>query len=146
TPLGDGPYSSNREYGQAPDPRTVTAKGSDPHFQDVNVLCFDKQFDELFTCGARYVHRNLRSAIDDMCDFHTAYNWAINQGLGEETAASLGDALAACRLFNPGEANTFLLDDGTGNLVEVALSAAGLGFPELKRMCQGIDFFVERPL
>src|SRR5690606_14569702 len=82
TPLGDGPYSSNREYGQAPDPRTVTAKGIDPHFQDEFVLGFEKQFADQFTFGARYVHRNLRSAIDDMCDFRPAYNWAINQGLG----------------------------------------------------------------
>lgn len=145
TALGNGPYSSNREYGQAPDPRTVTAKGINPHFQDEFVLGFEQQFGDQFTYGARYVHRDLKSAIDDMCDFRPAYNWALGQGLSEETATSLGDALAACRLFNPGEGNTFLLDDGTGNLVEVPLTAAELGFPKLKRMYQGIDFFVERP-
>jgi hypothetical protein len=143
--LGDGPYSANREYGQAPDPRTVTAKGVKSHFQDEFVLGFEKQFADSFTVGARYVHRELKSAIDDMCDYRPAYNWAIANGYSEETADNLGNELAACRLFNPGEANTFLLDDGTGNLVEVPLTAEDLGFPKLKRMYQGIDMFVERP-
>lgn len=145
TPLGNGPYSSNREYGQAPDPNSVTAKGLKSHMQDEFVLGFEQQVGTSFTVGARYVYRNLRSAIDDMCDYRPAYNWAIRQGLSEEVADNLGNALANCRLFNPGEANTFLLDDGTGRLVEVPLTAEDLGFPKLKRMYQGIDMFVERP-
>ena len=145
TPLGDGPYSSNREYGQAPDPNSVTAKGLKSHFQDEFVIGFEKAFANNLTVGARYVHRDLKSAIDDMCDYRPAYNWAIAQGMTEEMANQLGNELASCRLFNPGEANTFMLDDGTGNLIEVPLTADELGFPKLKRMYQGIDFFVERP-
>ena len=145
TPLGDGPYSSNREYGQAPHPDSVTAKGLDSHYQDEFVLGFEKRLTDQINVGARYVHRDLKAAIDDMCDYRPAYNWAIARGMSEEMADQLGNELASCRLFNPGEDNTFMLDDGSGNLVEVALTAEELGFPKLKRMYQGIDFFVERP-
>lgn len=145
TPLGDGPYSSNREYGQAPDPQSVTASDLESHYQDEFVLGFEKRLTDSINIGARYVHRDLKAAIDDMCDYRPAYNWAIGQGMSEEMADQLGNELASCRLFNPGEDNTFMLDDGTGNLVAVPLTAEDLGFPALKRMYQGIDMFVERP-
>ncbi|MGH8072936.1 MAG: TonB-dependent receptor [Lysobacter sp.] len=145
TPLGDGPYSSNREYGQAPDPQSVTASDLDSHYQDEFVLGFEKRLTDTLNAGARYVHRDLKAAIDDMCDYRPAYNWAIGQGMSEEMADQLGNELASCRLFNPGDDNTFMLDDGTGNLVQVPLTADELGFPALKRMYQGIDFFLERP-
>lgn len=145
TPLGDGPYSSNREYGQAPHPDSVTAKDLKSHYQDEFVLGFEKQLTESMNFGARFVHRDLKAAIDDMCDYRPAYNWAIAQGMSEEMADQLGNELANCRLFNPGEGNTFMLDDGSGQLVEVALSAEDLGFPKLKRKYQGLDLFLERP-
>src|SRR5690606_21648417 len=145
TPLGDGPSSSNREYGQAPHPDSVTAKDLKSHYQDEFVLGFEKQLTESMNFGARFVHRDLKAAIDDMCDYRPAYNWAIAQGMSEEMADQLGNELANCRLFNPGEGNTFMLDDGSGQLVEVALSAADLGFPKLKRKYQGLDLFLERP-
>ncbi|MGY1425200.1 TonB-dependent receptor [Lysobacter sp. A289] len=145
TALGDGPYSANREYGQAPDPQSVTASDLESHYQDEFVLGFEKSITANLNGGARYVHRDLKAAIDDMCDYRPAYNWAIGQGMSEAMADNLGNALASCRLFNPGDDNTFMLDDGTGTLIPVALSAADLGFPTLKRMYQGIDFFLERP-
>ncbi len=145
TALGDGPYSSNQEYGQAPDPRTVAANDLDSHFQDEFVLGFEKTLGESQVWGARYVYRDLRNAIDDVCDFRPARNWGLANGYSAEDAAALGDSLNHCRLFNPGKGNTFTLEDASGNLVEVPLSAADLGFDELKRIYQGIDVFLERP-
>lgn len=145
TPLGDGPFSTNREYGQAPDPESVAAKGLESHYQDEVAIGFENTVGEMFTYGARYVYRQLQSAIDDMCDYRPAYAWAIDNGYSEEIADNLGNNLANCRLFNPGESNTFMLDDGSGTLVEVALSAEQLGFPRLKRNYQGLDMFIERP-
>lgn len=145
TALGDGPNSNNNEYGQAPDPNSVTAKGLESHYQDEFVLGFEKQISSSFNVGARYVHRELKSAIDDMCDYRPARNWALANGYSAEVADNLGTELGSCRLFNPGVDNTFLLDDGTGNLVTVPLTAEELGFPKLKRMYQGIDMFVEHP-
>lgn len=143
--LGDGPYSSNQEYGQAPDPASVAAKGLKSHFQDEFVLGMEKQLGDSLVFGARYVFRDLKSAIDDVCDWRPAYNWAVDNGYSEEVAEALGDSLNNCRLFNPGEANTFQLDDGNGNLITVPLSAKQMGFPKLKRRYQGIDLFLEHP-
>lgn len=145
TPIGNGPYSSNQEYGQAPNPASVAAKGLKPHYQDEFVLGFEKQLTSSLNGGARYVLRDLKNAIDDMCDGRPARRWALAHGYSEEVAENLFDELANCRLFNPGKANTFQLDDGTGNLITVPLTAAELGFPKLKRMYQGIDFFLEQP-
>lgn len=145
TPLGNGPYSSNQEYGQAPDPASVAAKGLKSHFQDEFVVGFEKQLNDSLTFGARYVFRDLKSAIDDMCDWRPAYYWAIENGYSEEVAEALGDGLNNCRLFNPGESNVFQLDDGTGKLVTVPLTAKQLGFPKLKRKYHGVDLFLEHP-
>lgn len=143
TALGNGPYSANNEYGQAPNPASVAAKGLKSHFQDEFVIGMEKQLGENLTFGARYVYRDLKSAIDDMCDGRPAVKWALENGYSQEVADNLGAELQGCRLFNPGEGNTFQLDDGTGNLVTVDLSAAELGFPKMKRKYQGIDLFLE---
>lgn len=144
-PLGDGPYSSNNEYGQAPDPRTAAAKGLKSHFQDEFVFGFEKQLGESFNIGARYVYRDLKSAIDDVCDGRAAYAWGRRNGYSEAASESFKETLDGCLMFNPGEDNTFYLDDGTGNLVAVPLTAQELGFPKLKRVYQGLDIFLEHP-
>lgn len=144
TPLGDGPYSSNREYGQAPDPRTVAAKDLESHYQDEFIVGFEKELGS-HSFGARYVYRDLKNAIDDVCDYRPARNWALANGYSEDDANAIGDSLAHCRLFNPGRSNTFTLEDASGNFVEVPLTAAELGFPELKRVYQGVNMFLERP-
>lgn len=143
--LGNGPYSSNNEYGQAPDPASVAAKGLKSHYQDEFVLGFEKQLGDSLAFGARYMFRDLKSAIDDMCDWRPAYYWAVKNGYSESVAEALGDGLGGCRLFNPGVANTFQLDDGTGKLITVPLSAQELGFPKLKRRYQGVELFLEHP-
>jgi len=144
TPLGDGPYSSNNEYGQAPDPASVAAKGLKSHYQDELVLGFENMISE-WNVGARWVYRDLKSAIDDVCDGRPAEAWALANGYSATVAANLREELDSCRLFNPGEANTFQLDDGTGNLITVPLSAEAMGLPKLKRTYNGIDMFVEYP-
>jgi hypothetical protein len=145
TPLGNGPYSANNEFGQAPDPASVAAKGLKSHYQDEFIVGFEKQLGATMSYGTRLVYRNLKSAIDDTCDGRPAATWALANGYSAEVAENLSAALQNCRLFNPGEANTFLLDDGTGHLVEVPLTAEDLGYPKLKRSYLGADFFLERP-
>ena len=144
-PLGDGPYSVNHEYGEVPNPASVAAKSLKSHFQDEFVFGFEKQLGESINVGARYVYRDLKSAIDDTCDGRPAAAWALRNGYSQDVADALDAELGGCRLFNPGEANTFLLDDGTGNLLTVNLSAQDLGYPKLKRKYQGLDLFIEHP-
>lgn len=142
--LGDGPYSPNNEYGNAPDPRMVAAAGLKSHFQDEFVLGFEQQLGD-YNFGTRFVYRDLKSAIDDICDGRAAEAWGLANGYSEEASYNLGQSLQGCRLFNPGEDNTFNLDDGTGHLVEVPLTADELGFDALKRRYYALDLFLERP-
>lgn len=144
-PIGDGPYSSNNEYGQAPNPETVAAKDLKSHFQDELVLGIEKSLGA-YNVGARWVYRDLKSAIDDMCDGRAGYAWGIDNGYSVADAQAFAAQLTNCRLFNPGEDNTFVLEDASGdNLVTLPLSADALGFPKLKRTYNGIDMFVEYP-
>lgn len=144
TPLGDGPFSNNNEYGQAPAPETVAAVGLKSHFQDEIVIGFEKLLGD-WNVGARWVYRDLKSAIDDTCDGRPAKRWALENGFSSEVAENLGAQLQGCRLFNPGLDNTFRLDDGSGNIVTVPLTAEDLGYPKLKRTYNGIDMFIEYP-
>ena len=114
--------SSNLECGEAPDPRTVAAKGMKSHFQDEYILGAEYQLSPSYVVGAKATVRKLRSAIDDTC------------------TPALG---GACFLFNPGQANTFLEEQDDGSFKEVTYSNAQLGFPRLKRKYAALDLFVE---
>lgn len=142
--LGNGPYSPNNEYGNAPDPLMVAAEGLKSHFQDELVLGFEQQVGDV-TFGTRLVYRDLKSAIDDICDGRAAEAWGLANGYSAEQSYNLGQSLQGCRLFNPGEDNVFNLDDGSGTLVRVPLTAQELGFDKLKRRYYALGLFVERP-
>jgi Outer membrane receptor for ferrienterochelin and colicins len=116
--------SSNLECGEAPDPRTVAAKGMKSHFQDEYILGAEYQLSPSYIVGAKATVRKLRSAIDDTC------------------TPALG---GRCFLFNPGQANTFLEEQDDGSFQEVTYSNAQLGFPRLKRKYAALDLFVEHP-
>jgi len=116
--------SSNLECGEAPDPRTVAAKGMKSHFQDEYILGAEYQLSPSYNVGAKATVRKLRSAIDDTC------------------TPALG---GRCFLFNPGQANTFLEEQDDGSFQEVTYSNAQLGFPRLKRKYAALDLFVEHP-
>lgn len=144
-PLGNGPYSSNNEYGQAPDPATVAATSLKSHYQDEYVLGMEKTLTDDLVFGARFVYRDLKSAIDDTCDFRPAYYWALDNGYGEDDANAFAEALENCRLFNPSANNTFTFADANGNLQTLDISNDYFGFPKLKRTYQGVDLFLEHP-
>jgi len=151
-----GPYSSNNEYGQARDPALSAADGLDSYYQDEFVLGLESKLMPSLVGGARFIYRDLGSQIDDNCDPRPAYNWAVHNGLNDGTDADsngLDDGaefyasqLAECRIINPGEANTLLLEDPAGNRVRANISAAEWGLPALKREYQGLDLFLEHPL
>lgn len=121
---GTNAISSNLECGEAPDPRTVAAKGMKSHFQDEFILGAEYQVTPSLVSGAKVTVRKLRSAIDDTC------------------TPALG---GRCFLFNPGVANTFMEENDDGSFSEVTYSNAQLGFPKLKRKYAALDLFVEHP-
>ena len=140
TSLGN-PYSSNNEYGQAKDPLQVAAQDMKGNFQDEYAIGFEKALSKGLNVGGKFTYRNLRTAIDDHCDDRPFMAWAARNGVDTTNFAGYN-----CALFNPGIANTFNIDmNGDGTLERVALSAADLGIPEVKRKYLAIDVFAEHP-
>ena len=143
--LGDGPYSANSEYGQAKDPRTIAATDLKSHFQDELVIGFEKLVGERLNFGTRLVYRDLKSAIDDFCDPRPGIEWAEANGVDPYLPGGIYDSFHSCRLFNPGENNTYTVVDDAGTVTTVPLTAESIGIPKLKRRYLGIDFLLEYP-
>lgn len=114
----NGGVSTNLECGKAPDPATVAIKGLKAHFQDEYILGMQRVETDTFSWGAKFTYRDLKSAIDDTCP-------------GE------------CRIFNPGEAATFLIPNGSGGYTEVSYTKEELGFPKLKRRYVALDLYAQ---
>ncbi|QWT19642.1 TonB-dependent receptor [Bacillus sp. NP157] len=142
--LGSRSYL-NGEDGTTPDPKTVAAKDIKAYFQDEYILGFDKAINENWSFGAKATYRKLRSSIDDFCDSRPFENYAAAHNIDITNAS-----LPGCYLFNPGSANTFLVDTGGGNYVPFDISKAdftipdsGIGFPDLKRSYYALDLYLE---
>ena len=143
TPLGDGPFSPNNEYGQAKNPTSIAARNLKSHYQDEFVVGFEKLLTDNLNFGSRFVWRDLKSAIEDLCDPRPGVAWAEANGVDAYTDGGIFDSFYSCRLFNPGEDNTFTITDDAGVVTVVPLTAEQLGFPKLKRRYLALDFFLE---
>ncbi|WLI89981.1 TonB-dependent receptor [Massilia sp. R2A-15] len=151
-PLGlvqlTAPRSSNNEFGQAKDPRTITATNLKPTYQDEVTLGFEKAFSPSLNFGVKGTYRKLRSTADDYCDQTPFDNWAARNGV---STANWKFGLG-CVIMNPGEDQTFLVDFNNGDpaikptLTTVKLTAAEIGLPKTKRIYSALDFFAEHPL
>jgi len=133
-------FSNNNEFGQAKDPRTVAAQDMKGNYQDEILFGFDKAVSKSLNIGGKFTFRSLKTAIDDFCDDRPFQKWAAKNGVD---ASHWG---FNCALFNPGLANTFMVDFADdGNLRRVDLSAADLGFPKVKRTYTAMDLYAEYP-
>ncbi len=117
-PCSNGGISTNLECGNAPDPATVAIEGLKAHYQDEYILGMQRVFNDAVSYGAKVTYRDLKSAIDDTCP-------------GE------------CRIFNPGEAATFLIPDGNGGYTKQSYTKEQLGFPKLKRKYVALDLYAQ---
>lgn len=141
TSLG-APYSSNGEYGQPKNARTVSALDIKPNSQDELTLGIEKALAAELNVGARVTYRKLVNTIDDNCDDRPFLKFAADKGITVSP-----DWHFACASFNPGRANSFLMDFGlNGNLTRVDLSKEELGFPTAKRTYLALDLFAEHPM
>ncbi|URL58740.1 TonB-dependent receptor [Luteibacter flocculans] len=132
------PYSANREYGQQPDPKTVTAKNLKAQNQDEYILGFDKVLNDQLNWGMKATYRKLNRIIDDVCDTDVLEGQAIAQGADVS-------GLRGCYFFNPGNAATFQLPNGTGGYQQVHITNADFGFPQPKRKYYALDTYLEHP-
>ena len=133
--------SANNEYGQAKDYRTVSALDLKPTYQDELTLGIEKALTPSFNVGAKATYRKLKATIDDFCDQRPFDKYATDNGID---ASKWGGF--ACASFNPGKANSFLVDyAGTGQYTTVNLSSSDLGFESAKRNYFALDLFIEHP-
>lgn len=141
-PLGPV-FSPNGEFGQAPDPKTVTATDLRSQYQDEAILGFNKMLGEHWVYGAKITMRKLQAAIDDVCDVDALATKAIAQGIDPDSVAFP----SGCLIFNPGRTNTFLLPNADGNgYSQVTMSNHDWGFNNgAKRKYYALDMFLEHP-
>jgi hypothetical protein len=132
------PFSENLEYGQAPDPKTVTAKNLKAQYQDEYILGFDKQLNSAWTYGAKAMYRKLQNAIDDTCNIELFTEKALAAGLDPTN-------LRGCYFFNPGRAATFIIPDGHGGYGQIHLNNAEMGMPHLKRNYYALNLYLDHP-
>ena len=153
-----GPVSADGETGKPKDPQGYVPKDIKSEYQDEFVLGFQANLTKAWTLGAKVTRRELKSAIDDMCD---PYTLATQAGLtmdgngqypdGYYHATNGGQAyrVSGCYIFNPGGSNTYSFANvnGTGARysAKVAASSLGPGMGVLKRNYSALDLFLEHP-
>jgi len=142
TPTGltqmSAPVSADGAYGQTPDPRTMTVRSLKAMDQDEFMLGFTKTAGKHWIYGAKVTRRILRHVIDDYCDAQAVVDKAASEGITDVNGAT-------CYYINPGQANTFAVQDPSGAFHNVTLSNAEMGFPHAKRKYYSLEAFLEHP-
>ncbi|HEY4293192.1 TonB-dependent receptor [Luteibacter sp.] len=148
SPLGPGPVSTNAEYGQANDPKSITATDLKSQYQDEAIVGFDKTLGPDWVAGAKFTLRKLQAAIDDVCDDANADGTGKMQlklqsmGIDPDSVTIPG-----CVIFNPGRSNDFSLAnvDGSGR-TQFTMTKADWGFATgAKRKYYGLDLYLMHP-
>ncbi len=136
------PFSTNNEYGQAKDVKSVSAQDIKPTYQDEVTLGLEKALSPTYVAGVKLTYRKLKATIDDLCDARPFEQYAADNNIDTSNWAGFG-----CASFNPGSSNKFLVDyAGNGQHTLVNLSAADLGFEKPKRSYLALDFSLEHRL
>ena len=150
-------YYANGANGRTPQASWVADKDLKPYKQDEFILGAQKQLDNDWTVGIRLMHRKLRNAIDDACDWRPFYNYAVNVlGLPPQSDANPGgvpestpSGVPGCYIFNPGrgvDLNIPLTQDDAdaGISRHVKLSSHDLGQPKAKRSFSSVELSAEK--
>ncbi|MEZ2416931.1 TonB-dependent receptor domain-containing protein [Luteibacter sp. RCC_6_2] len=142
SPIGPGPVSSNGEYGQANDAKSVAARDLDSQYQDEAILGFDKTLGSEWVTGAKFTLRKLQAAIDDVCDTGRVADKLAATGVDPDSVTIPG-----CVIFNPGKANEFSFANADGNgRTEVKMTKDDWGFTTgAKRKYYALDLYLEHP-
>ena len=144
---GTGAYSSNGEYGEPIDVLSFAPSDLKNMYQDEYILGMEHALGGNWMIGVKLTRRDLKSAIDDICDPGTMAAVLEDRGIDPDSVVIPG-----CFMFNPGGTNTFSLanvdEDGelTGTRTEVVMSSEDWRFPDaMKRGYNGLDIYLERP-
>lgn len=138
--LGDRFYYSD---GVVADPRTVVDANLSPMYQDEFILGFQQQVNDNWTIGVRGVYRDLKSGMDDICNYNEPYYWALDNGYDEDEADAIASAVNHCFLTNPGNDLAAYVDLGGEDLELVNIPGPALGLPVAKRKYLAVEFLFE---
>jgi hypothetical protein len=135
-----GPYSSNGEYGQPIDVLSFAPSDLKNMYQDEYILGFEAQLTDNWMFGMKATLRDLKSAVDDICDPYTMTDVLIERGIDPDSLV-----IPFCFMFNPGGENTFSLANASGTgRTEITMTSDDWGFPDpMKREYKGLDFYAE---
>jgi hypothetical protein len=133
----------NGEFGVGKNPATIASNNLKPMYQDEFILGFQKALNSHVNVGARGIFRDLKTAIDDNCDYA-----AILDAAGFEDFARNGRDVQLpgagfpyCRMFNPGQDAVFLTDFfGDGVLESTDVPGDTLS-PKAKRTYKALELF-----
>lgn len=139
----------NGEDGKPVDPNTIAPTNLKSEYQDEYILGFEKTLGASWAFGAKVTYRDLKSAVDDICDPGTMYNkLAATQG----QSVADGVDIPGCFLGNPSASNTFNLQNidangnPTGTYTKLTMNPSDWGWPSpMKRTYKAIDLFLEHP-
>ena len=110
-------------------------KNLSPMYQDEYILGFQKQLTDNVSLGVRAIHRDLKAAIDDNCDYATLFHYVTGNGPGSK--------FNYCFLFNPGKDAVILADwDGDGTATEKTIPGDLLS-EKAKRYYTALEFFMQ---
>jgi hypothetical protein len=147
----------------APDPRSVIQEGLKPMYEREWTLGFEHEFNEGrfsgWRAGARYVHRNLQSTIEDTAIGDAIQRYCLRVAIVACTPANPNFDVAAYPyiLVNPGRGARVFLDleadsrtIGTAanpayNPQFINLTAADLALSETNRTYDAVELTFERP-
>ncbi len=147
----------NNEFGVGKDPASIASENLKPMYQDEYILGFQKQLTDNFSLGVRAIHRDLKQAIDDQCDYRPLVQAGLDQGFTDDGGIFIEPAdktqpsdmaiynpgFAFCHMYNPGEDGIFNVDfNGDGVLEQAVIPADVLG-PKAKRKYTALEIFWE---
>lgn len=152
TPILDPNYkpvvsSPDGEFGLPKNPQEVTARNLKPEYVDEFILGFDKKFNDSWTYGAKATWRDLKAAIDDECSPGQIATKMTSMGLNPGDYSDSLYGASYCRLINPGQTNTMLINkNGGGSSVLVSMNQKDWGYINgVKRKIGSLNLYLEHP-
>lgn len=148
--------SSDNDYGQPPDLRTVAATNLQAEYSDNFSVGMDQEF---HFAGQRYVfgaNAQLQkmgpNIVDDWDDGQSMCRAAIAQGVGY-TGVTAAEQITSClniisgdALINPTRTSDLLLAGSDGNLHKVVVTAKDQGFPQkVSRKYYAVNLSLSHP-
>ncbi|WP_144393881.1 TonB-dependent receptor [Pleionea sediminis] len=131
----------------SPDPRTIAATNLSPMYQDELILGYQTKIAD-WSVGVRYINREVKDGMDDLCSHQPFVNWASDNGYTNFDP----DSMASCMLMNPGNNFGIALDlENNGEYTEVTIpneyfSIGEFQMDKYKRRYDAFEVYWEKPM